>query len=52
MLAQIDRAVAEGFISPENRTLVLADERIEPLLLALRRVHLPHAPPPIDRPAP
>ena len=52
MLAHIDRAVADGFISLENRALVLAHERIEPLLDALRRVHLPHAPRPIDRPAP
>ena len=41
MLAQIDLAVAEGFISSANRALVSADDDIERLLDGLRRVRLP-----------
>jgi uncharacterized protein (TIGR00730 family) len=52
MLAQIDRAVADGFISEKNRALVLADDDIEGLLNALRTVSLPPPRHPIERPAP
>ena len=52
MLAQIDWAVTEGFISAENRALVLADENIERLVDALRRVRLPAAPKQVNQPAP
>jgi uncharacterized protein (TIGR00730 family) len=52
MLAQIDRAVADGFISEKNRALVLADDDIEGLLNPLRTVSLPPPRHPIERPAP
>ena len=41
MLAQIDRAVTDGFITAENRALVIADDEVERLLDGLRRVRLP-----------
>jgi uncharacterized protein (TIGR00730 family) len=44
MLAQIDCAVTEGFITAANRALVIADEDLDRLLDALRAVGLPAAP--------
>jgi uncharacterized protein (TIGR00730 family) len=35
LLAFLDRTVAEGFLSPENRALLLTDERIENLVARL-----------------
>ena len=52
MLAQIDRAVKDGFISPENRALVIAGDDVGGLLETLRQVRLPKAPGRADRPAP
>jgi uncharacterized protein (TIGR00730 family) len=52
MLAQIERAVAEGFIRPHNRALVLAESKIDTLLEAIRSVTLPSVPPPLTSPAP
>lgn len=51
MLAQIDRAVAEGFITPENRALVTDDDDVDGLIATLRRVRLPSAPRETERPA-
>jgi uncharacterized protein (TIGR00730 family) len=52
MLAQIDRAVAEGFISPDNRALVTADDDVDGLLETLRCVRLPEGRREGDRPSP
>jgi uncharacterized protein (TIGR00730 family) len=52
MLAQIDRAVAEGFISTDNRALVTADDDVDGLIAALRCVRLPEGHREGDRPAP
>lgn len=52
MLAQIDRAAKDGFITPENRALVIAGENVDGLLDTLRHVRLPKAPGWADRPAP
>jgi hypothetical protein len=52
MLAQIDRAVTEGFISQANRSLVLADDDVDGLIETLQRVRLPAARRETERPRP
>jgi uncharacterized protein (TIGR00730 family) len=52
MLAQIDRAVAEGFITAANRSLVIAEDDVDRLVAGLRRVALPEAPRERERPVP
>jgi uncharacterized protein (TIGR00730 family) len=51
-LAQIDRAVTEGFISRENRSLVIADDDVDGLIESLRGVRLPAARREVERPVP
>jgi hypothetical protein len=52
MLAQIDRAVTEGFIGQENRSLVIADDDVDGLIESLRGVRLPAARREVERPVP